>query len=81
MNLALCHIKLGDYESAIDLLTTLLHYDFQNVKGLYLRGKSYYAIRDYNSALVDFRSARELKPTEKSLFDRYIDEIEISIAN
>lgn len=81
MNYALCHIKLNNYENATDVLSGLLHYEPQNVKALYLRGKSYFAIRDYESALNDFKYAKELKPQESALFDQYIEELEISISN
>lgn len=32
-----------------------------SVKALYLRGKSYLAIREYEQALNDFKTARDLK--------------------
>ena len=51
MNLALSQIKLNNFESAIDILNALLHYEPSNVKALYLRGKALQAIREYEHAL------------------------------
>lgn len=81
LNFALCHIKLSDYESAIEILTMLLHYEPQNVKALYLRGKCFNAVRNFHSALVDMRLAKSLKPLEQGLFDHYLEEIDISLKN
>ena len=69
INLALSQIKLTNYENAIDILSALLHYEPENVKAIYLRGKSQHAIREYELALSDFKLAKELKPSETELFD------------
>jgi tetratricopeptide (TPR) repeat protein len=60
---------MKNYESAIESLTILLHYEPENVKALYLRGKSYFAVREYEPSLNDFRIAKELQPQESDLFD------------
>jgi Flp pilus assembly protein TadD len=40
LNFSLAQIRLNNYETAIDNLTLLLHYEPTNVKALYLRGKA-----------------------------------------
>ncbi|CDW86184.1 peptidyl-prolyl cis-trans isomerase d [Stylonychia lemnae] len=81
MNLALSQIKMCQYESAIDILGQVLQYEPQNVKALYLRAKANHAIREYEQALEDFKTAKSLRPQDASLFDQYIQELEITINN
>eukprot|EP00347_Sterkiella_histriomuscorum_P021475 403333850 len=63
VNKALCLIKQRLYEEAIECLSQILYYDGDgsNIKALYLRGKSYLAIREYELALSDFKLARDIK--------------------
>ncbi len=51
LNLALCQIKLANYEHAIDILSALLFYEPHNSKVLFLRGKAYQSLREYEYAL------------------------------
>jgi tetratricopeptide (TPR) repeat protein len=57
LNLALCQIKLFNFEHALDTLTQLLTYDPHNPKALYLRGKCYYSLKLYQPAYEDFSQA------------------------
>ncbi|GEM_PF-989507 len=50
-----------NYESAIDLNPKL-------VEAYYLRGLSYYNLRDFENALIDFNKVLELKPKTKKVF-------------
>lgn len=81
LNLALCHIRLHNYESAISLLTSLLHYEPSNAKALYLRGKSATSIREFELALNDFKLAKDIKPSEKDFLDQHIKELELTLLN
>jgi Flp pilus assembly protein TadD len=45
LNLALSHIKLTNYEEAVDILSALQHYEPLNAKALYLRAKCYQVLR------------------------------------
>ena len=58
VNYALCQIRQHEYPGALDTLTQILHYDLLNPKVFYLRGKCFYALRDYENALTDFRNAK-----------------------
>lgn len=69
MNLALSEIRLLNFENAIDILTALLHYDPEDAKALYLRGKSASAIREYELAINDFRLAKSIKQSESVFLD------------
>ena len=55
LNLALCHIKLCNFEQAIDILSALLYYEPYNIKAFYLRGKSYQVTREYENAINDYK--------------------------
>lgn len=48
-NMALCYLKLEDYENVIDYCNKVIQYDPNNVKCLYRRGISYYfSVYNYN---------------------------------
>ena len=72
LNYALCLIKLGEFEHAGDILTSLIHYDSNCCKGRYLRGKCYLLTGHFEKAMQDFTMAKDLKPSYFELIDRYL---------
>ena len=62
-----------------------MHYDISNPKVLYLRGKCYSALIDYENALNDFRTAKGVLQgsgsSEADMIERYIHETQTNIDN
>jgi tetratricopeptide (TPR) repeat protein len=45
-NLALCHLKLGSYDSVISFCNQILNHDNSNVKAKYRRGLAYHKLKN-----------------------------------
>lgn len=77
-NLASCHLKLGHWESVIDLCSSVLETDPANIKALFRRGQSYIEIQEYEKANEDLLNANTLDPTNKAIQSKlaYLNEKE-----
>jgi len=67
------------FDQAVDSLTVYVAYCPDSAKGYYLRAKAYQAIHIYDMALVDFKKANELRPSD--LLQHHIHELEETIEN
>jgi peptidyl-prolyl isomerase D len=63
LNLAMCNLKLGDNDSAVEDCDHALEIDSGNVKGLFRRGCAYLKLNNLEAAAADLRKAQELDPT------------------
>jgi FK506-binding protein 4/5 len=66
-NMTGCHVKVGNWEDAIDLCNSVLEIDSANVKALYRRGWSYIEIQEYEKASTDLLKAKQLDPENKAV--------------
>ncbi|CAL8111520.1 unnamed protein product [Orchesella dallaii] len=66
-NMASCHVKVGNWEDAIDLCNMVLEKDPNNVKVLYRRGWSFIEIQEYEKANDDLLKAKELDPGNQAV--------------
>jgi len=71
-NVASCHVLKGNWEHAVDIATSVLEKDPENVKALYRRGLSYTEIQEYEKARVDLDKALELDPGNQAVKSRLI---------
>jgi len=66
-NMASCHVKVGNWEDAIELCNMALEQDPNNVKVLYRRGWSFIEIQEYEKASNDLLKAKELDPGNQAV--------------
>ncbi|ODM91802.1 hypothetical protein Ocin01_14879 [Orchesella cincta] len=66
-NMASCHVKVKNWEDAIELCNMVLEQDPNNVKVLYRRGWSYIEIQEYEKAGDDLLKAKELDPGNQAV--------------
>ncbi|KAG9508407.1 Peptidyl-prolyl cis-trans isomerase FKBP4, partial [Fragariocoptes setiger] len=62
LNLALCYLKLGNHQECIQNCNDALKFDSNNVKALFRKGKSYFTVNEYETALPLFEKVLELDP-------------------
>lgn len=76
LNLALCHLKLGDrqkgdwkmcYKLAIDSASKALQYDPNSTKGLYRRALGHRGCGRHENCLDDLQTAAKISPSDKSV--------------
>lgn len=70
LNMALCYQKLNDFFEAKMACNTALEIDPNNIKGLYRRGQSYFAVNDIENALKDFEKVHEIDPQNKAAINQ-----------
>ncbi|CAF1203312.1 unnamed protein product, partial [Rotaria sordida] len=62
-NLALCHLKLGDYRQCKTFCNNALALDARNEKCLFRRGQVYIAFSNFEQAIKDFQTALKINPS------------------
>ena len=67
LNLAACHLKLGQYDHVVRNCSKVLEVEPGNVKGWYRRAKALLAMRDYESARSGLLKAKELDPGNQAV--------------
>ncbi|CAF4988298.1 unnamed protein product, partial [Rotaria sp. Silwood1] len=63
LNLALCYLKLGDYDKCKRACDTALIFDSQNETCLFRRGQCHLAWGYFHAAIRDFETVLKLNPT------------------
>ncbi|CAF4843842.1 unnamed protein product [Rotaria socialis] len=61
-NLALCYMKMDNYDDAKRACSRALDFDDQNEKCMFRRGQCHLAMRFYDRAIQDFESVLKLNP-------------------
>lgn len=67
LNMAACHIQLGDHDSAVAVTSQVLSEDSRNVKALYRRGVAKHALGQTEAALKDLENALKHAPEDVSI--------------
>ena len=62
LNLAMCNLKLGENDNAVEDCDHALKIDSANVKGLYRRGCAFLKLNNLDRAAADLKQAQELDP-------------------
>lgn len=70
-NRAACHIKMENHGLAIADGTVALELEKTFAKAYYRRGSAYMALGKYKDALKDFKSLRQLKPTDRDALEKF----------
>ncbi|KXJ23190.1 peptidyl-prolyl cis-trans isomerase FKBP4 [Exaiptasia diaphana] len=65
LNLAACHLKLGNNFKCIKACEKALGIDKENIKALFRRGKARLALKDYSSSKSDFLAVLSLDPKNR----------------
>ncbi|KAL3037883.1 hypothetical protein AAZX31_01G096600 [Glycine max] len=69
LNVAACHLKLGECRKSIETCNKVLEANPAHVKGLYRRGMAYMAAGDFEEARADFKMwTRQLNQMQLLLF-------------
>lgn len=66
LNLALCHLKLGNDAAAHDSANRALELDGKSEKALFRRGLANYGLKDYDCAMADFSAVLQIDPENKA---------------
>lgn len=66
-NMSSCHVKLGNWNAAIDLCNLVLETDATNLKALYRRGSAYIELQEYEKAEQDLEKAKNLDPENSAV--------------
>lgn len=73
LNLAMCHLKLGNAREALNATTNVIDYDPQYwkegdlTKALFRRGMAYLALKDEEMAVKSFEEAAAKDPTDAAI--------------
>eukprot|EP00276_Gloeochaete_wittrockiana_P017259 CAMPEP_0184345350 /NCGR_PEP_ID=MMETSP1089-20130417/13780_1 /TAXON_ID=38269 ORGANISM="Gloeochaete wittrockiana, Strain SAG46.84" /NCGR_SAMPLE_ID=MMETSP1089 /ASSEMBLY_ACC=CAM_ASM_000445 /LENGTH=781 /DNA_ID=CAMNT_0026675627 /DNA_START=7 /DNA_END=2352 /DNA_ORIENTATION=+ len=67
LNLALCLINVKKFAQAIETCTYVIRKFPTNVKALFRRGQARFDTKDYEEALVDFRAAEAIEPSDANI--------------
>lgn len=62
LNLALCYLKLGNYEECKRSCNSALAFDAKNEKALFRRGQCQLAARYFDQAIEDFQAVLKINP-------------------
>ncbi|OUM56689.1 hypothetical protein PIROE2DRAFT_33933, partial [Piromyces sp. E2] len=63
-NMALCQMKIGKFERAVQSCTKVLEIEDFNDKALYRRGKSYLALQKFDLAEKDLKKASNINSSD-----------------
>ncbi|KAM4748341.1 peptidyl-prolyl cis-trans isomerase FKBP4 [Rhinophrynus dorsalis] len=66
LNLAACHLKLGEHRGALEHCNKALDLDPNNEKGLFRRGEAYMGVNEHELARDDFMKVLQLYPGNKA---------------
>uniref|UniRef100_A0A8C6E1C1 peptidylprolyl isomerase n=1 Tax=Moschus moschiferus TaxID=68415 RepID=A0A8C6E1C1_MOSMO len=66
LNLAMCHLKLQAFSTAVENCNKALELDSNNEKGLFRRGEAHLAVNDFDLARADFQKVLQLYPSNKA---------------
>ncbi|XP_076773365.1 peptidyl-prolyl cis-trans isomerase FKBP5 isoform X2 [Arvicanthis niloticus] len=66
LNLAMCYLKLREYNKAVECCDKALGLDSANEKGLYRRGEAQLLMNEFESAKGDFEKVLEVNPQNKA---------------
>ena len=78
-NAAQAHLKMGDYEAALERCDVAIRADERCVKAHLRRGIALRSMGDYGDAIKAFKQAKKLAPKDqKKTMDRHIDETEVA---
>lgn len=75
LNVALCYIRLGKPELAVEHCDEVLEVRPSSVKALYRRGTAYIALGKYGAAGVDLAYARHLEPRNDEVAQRFQESV------
>ena len=76
---AQAHLKLGNYEAALERCDVAIRADERCVKAHHRRGIALRSMGEYEGAIKSFAQARKLAPSDqRKTFDRHIEETEIA---
>ncbi|CEG77427.1 Putative FK506-binding protein 5 [Rhizopus microsporus] len=67
LNIGACHLKLKQYDNAIDACKEALSRDHTNIKVYYRLSQAYMEKGEYDASLTFIKLGLELKPNDKSL--------------
>nr|XP_039252118.1 peptidyl-prolyl cis-trans isomerase FKBP4-like [Styela clava] len=70
LNLALCYIKVKNFEEATKCCDTAIEIDNNSEKAFFRRGESEFARENYENAKSDFTQAKNLNPANKLAIKR-----------
>lgn len=70
LNIALCHQKLNDYDEVRHVCDTLLAAHPTNMKALFRRGQAFFALGEFDKALLDFEKSHEVEPDNKAVINQ-----------
>jgi len=71
LNMALCHLKLGQCAAATETCTQVLAADPRNVKALYRRGSAHRTAGNFEEAKADLLAAIRLAPADAAIREEY----------
>lgn len=66
LNVAACHLKLGECKKSIETCNKVLEANPAHVKGLYRRGMAYMAAGDFEEARADFKMMMKVDKSTES---------------
>ena len=70
-NRAFCHIKMENHGLAIADASIAIELDKTFVKAYHRRGSAYMALAKYKEAFKDFKSAKQLKPADRDVLEKF----------
>ncbi|XP_041969644.1 peptidyl-prolyl cis-trans isomerase D [Aricia agestis] len=74
LNLAACYSKLGNFSACVKSCNEVLRIEAKNEKALYRRGHAFFALKNYEAALIDLRLADKVSPKNKAVL-KLLDEV------
>ena len=70
-NRAFCHLKMENHGLVIADATVAIELDKTFVKAYHRRGSAYMALAQFKNALKDFKAAKQLKPNDRDVLEKY----------
>jgi serine/threonine-protein phosphatase 5 len=70
-NRAFCHLKMENHGLAIADSTVAVELDKTFIKAYFRRGAAYMALAKYKDAFRDFKVAKQLKPKDRDVLEKY----------
>ena len=70
-NRSFCHLKMENHGLAIADATVAIELDKTFVKAYHRRGSAYMALAQFKSALKDFKAAKQLKPNDRDVLEKF----------